>query len=161
MPGKPAGVFDAVGGFASSMPDEPKRVLAVDDDLEVREVLLDMFTALGHQAVCVASGGEAIAAFSTLRPHVIILDIELPDIPGTEVARQIRALPTDHPVTIAALTGWTRDGDERRSLAAGMNLHFVKPVGLYVLREVVGDATPPPVDDDGWAEGSSKWTRGA
>lgn len=127
---------------ATAIPVGPrKRVLAVDDDLEIREALFEFFTALGHEALCVGSGSEAITAFPTLRPELVVLDIDLPDMPGTEVARQLRGLATDHAVTIIALTGYTTQGDVERSLAAGVDVHIRKPSGFAVLRELLGDAS--------------------
>lgn len=127
---------------ATAIPEGPrKRVLAVDDDLEIREALYEFFTALGHEAICVGSGREAISAFPDLRPELVVLDIDLPDMPGTEVARQLRGLATEQAVTIIALTGFTTHGDVERSIAAGVDVHIRKPAGFAVLREMVGDAS--------------------
>jgi len=127
---------------ADAIPEGPRRrVLAIDDDQEIREVLFEFFTTLGHEALCVGSGREALQAYPSLMPEFVILDIDLPDMPGTEVARLIRAQDTTHATTIIALTGFTTQGDAERALAAGVDVHVRKPAGFSVLRAMVGDAS--------------------
>jgi two-component system, OmpR family, response regulator len=132
-----------------------KRVLAVDDDEETREVLLDLFASLGHDVVCVGTGQAAIAAVGAERPDYIFIDVELPDMSGHEVARRLRSTE-GAAMVIVALTALSREDDRRRSTDAGMDLHIVKPAMLGILRSLVGDAdeSPPPPD---WAEGTGSF----
>jgi CheY-like chemotaxis protein len=80
-------------------------------------------------------GEEAIAAATEWRPEVILLDIGLPKMNGLEVCRELRAKPWGRDVAMIALTGWGQDEDRRKSLQAGFDAHFVKPVDLPLLSE--------------------------
>lgn len=140
------------------MKSERKRVLVVEDDPDTRDVLIDLFHLLGHDIVVASTGHEAIETFVDLEPHVVFVDIELPDMNGHDVARWMRMMTrSDQPLTLVALTGWSRSQDCAASFAAGMDLHIVKPAGIIALRDVVGDASSNEDLPSDWPEGSSAW----
>ena len=103
------------------------RVLVVDDypdSAEISAMLLELF---GHECRTATTGQEALAHAATFDPDIVILDIGLPDISGYEVARTLRAQPRDRPLYLAAVTGWGQPEDRVRALAAGFDLHVLKP----------------------------------
>ncbi len=77
-----------------------------------------------------------------VRPHVILMDIDMPELDGLEAARQIRATTWGRNTRIVALTAWGRDPDTRRTAEAGMDFHLVKPVDPRALADVLGSARP-------------------
>lgn len=62
------------------------KILIVDDDAMVAEALSDILTTLGHEARSVNRGDEALSAIEAATPELVILDLELPGMPGTAVA---------------------------------------------------------------------------
>ena len=80
------------------------KILLVDDDLEVAEVLELMLRKLGHQVMAVNSGKEALAAFSSGDYDLVITDLYMPDLSGDEVARAIKEAKAGVPVLL--ITGW-------------------------------------------------------
>jgi CheY-like chemotaxis protein len=151
-----AGAVDAA--TADALPTgasiEGVRVLVVDDEQDVRDVLrlvLEQRKAVAH---CVDSAQEAMAALASFRPDVLVSDIGMPRTNGYEMMRAIRALPAARGgrVPAVALTAYARDEDRREALAAGFQRHLAKPVQPDTLAAVVAalvaqartrDATAP------------------
>jgi CheY-like chemotaxis protein len=121
-----------------SLPDR-KRILFVDDDDDTREMDQELFELLGHECVTAGSGGEALAALDHFDPHVIFLDIGLPDMSGQELARAIRARLGDE-IPIIAVSARSQPADVQRSMDSGIDLHLPKPIGVETFRRLVGDA---------------------
>jgi signal transduction histidine kinase len=115
----------------------PLRVLLVDDNEDSCDLLALAFENEGHQ-VKTAHDGEAgleIALHDDF--DVAVVDIGLPVIDGYEVARRIRAVEDGHAPVLLALTGYGRNEDKERALAAGFDAHLVKPVDLAELHRIV------------------------
>jgi CheY-like chemotaxis protein len=110
-------------------------VLVVDNDPDSADSLALLLEHWNHR-VCVAYDGRtALEVFRTQRPAIVLLDIGLPDIDGYEVARALRR--EEHRAVIVALTGYSGDGDRQASIEAGFDQHFVKPVDLRQLEELL------------------------
>ncbi len=85
-------------------------------------------------SVCVAyEGRAALSAVSTFKPNIVFVDIGMPAMDGYETARRIRMLADGKDIFLAALTGWGQEDDRRRSMDAGFDCHFVKPIKIDVL----------------------------
>lgn len=108
------------------------RVLVVDDDASLRD--LARFS-LGDRfdIVPADTGVAAIDSASEQVPDLILLDLTLPDMPGTEVLRGLRALPGGNCVPIIVITGATERDVELECLQLGVNDFIVKPFDLAVL----------------------------
>jgi signal transduction histidine kinase/CheY-like chemotaxis protein len=103
------------------------RILVVEDNADVREMLHAALAIEGHDVHAVADGAAALAAASDLQPDVAIIDIGLPGMDGYELAGALRAR-FDGDLRLIALSGYGLADDLRRSRAAGFEAHFVKPV---------------------------------
>lgn len=110
-----------------------RRVLLVEDNADVAEVLADLLTELGHTVERVATGAEALGAFDRSLPDLVLLDLGLPDVAGHDLARLLRGLPGGEGPVLVAVTGWGSEADVADSAAAGIDVHLVKPVGLRQL----------------------------
>ena len=84
------------------------------------------------------SGRDALEQVESFAPNVTLLDIGMPDMDGYEVARRIRAGGRHEEMLLIALTGWGQERDRRRSRAAGIDHHLVKPPDIAKLRDLVG-----------------------
>jgi two-component system CheB/CheR fusion protein len=117
---------------------EPRRILLVDDNPTVIRMMKLLLQHCGHVVVAVASDGlSAIDAAREHMPDVVLLDIGLPRLDGYEVARRIRRQPGLEHVLLVAMTGYGQEEDRRRSRAAGIDQHVVKPVSIGTLQEVL------------------------
>ena len=114
-----------------------RRVLVVDDVPDSRETLVLLLQIEGHEAIAASSGPMALELALAWRPDVALLDLGLPGMDGTELARRLRALPELAGLRLAALTGYARPQDRERTKAAGFDAHFAKPVDPDVLLEWV------------------------
>jgi PAS domain S-box-containing protein len=106
----------------------PRRVLIADDNRDAADSLAMLLRLDGHEVTVANNGREALATFNTLLPEVAVLDIGMPELDGYEVARQVRQHSLGRAVTLIAVTGWGQEADKARTLAAGFNHHFTKPI---------------------------------
>jgi CheY-like chemotaxis protein len=118
---------------------KPKRILVVDDNVDVAESLQEVLEAAGHTATIATDAVKALELASTMRPDVAILDIELPIINGYELALHLRALPQLADCRLIALTGYGQAHGQGRSLDSGFQHHLVKPVDVEGLLTIIGE----------------------
>lgn len=116
-----------------------RRVLVVDDNEQAGKVLGMLLKALGNEVRTAYDGLAAFEMAAEFRPDVILMDIGMPKLNGFETARRIREQPWGTKVVLAALTGWGRDEDRRRSKEAGFDYHFVKPVEPATLQKLLAE----------------------
>jgi CheY-like chemotaxis protein len=83
---------------------ESARILLVDDDLEVGEVLELMLKQLGHRVTAVNTGEAAVNTFEIGEFDMVITDLGMPDMPGSDVARAVKDIRPGTPVLL--ITGW-------------------------------------------------------
>jgi CheY-like chemotaxis protein len=110
-----------------------RRALVVDDNAEGRELLATFLDVSGYAVSTACTGREALETYVALRPDLIFLDIGMPELDGYEVCSRLRALPSGTEATIYAVTGFGSDQHRVRSVQAGFNGHFVKPLDLDAL----------------------------
>lgn len=122
---------------------QPLRILVVDDNIDAAN-MLEMFLDTGGHAVSVEYlACAAIERARSISPQVCFLDIGLPDMDGYELARQLRSMPETAQAVLIALTGYTQGQDKEKSLAAGFDHHFVKPVDAAQLVNVLSRIDRP------------------
>ncbi|WP_250504108.1 ATP-binding protein [Caballeronia sp. AZ7_KS35] len=118
-----------------SAPLKERRVLVVDDSEDAAASLTLLLQAEGHRVKTAISGQDALRVEEAFHPEAVILDLGLPDIDGTEVARTIRAKRGSN-VLLIALTGWQAD-PQLSPLDTQFNAYFVKPANLSELLKVL------------------------
>jgi len=118
------------------LPDEC-RVLIVDDERAVREMLTDVMAELGAMAIAARSATEAMAAFEPDAFDLVVLDQSLPGTQGDELAARLRA--SDAAVAVALITGW--GGDEKLAAAdpAHVDLTARKPLDIGKMKELLAE----------------------
>lgn len=108
-----------------------RRILLVDDEPSLQKMLLHALEREGFQVLVAADGEEALEAFKSYEPHLIILDIMLPKLDGTEVCRRIRS---QSDVPIIMLTARDDEIDRVVGLELGADDYVTKP---FAVRELV------------------------
>jgi signal transduction histidine kinase len=119
----------------------PRRVLIVEDNDDMRQMLHEALAFSGHEVREARDGVTALAAAAELRPDVALIDIGLPDLDGYEVARRLRASPGGRRMGLVALTGYGQPEDQRKAFDAGFDAHLTKPVAPERLKQVMAGLT--------------------
>ncbi len=120
--------------------ENPRRVLVIEDDAGLAEILGEVLKLEGYSVRVAGSGPEGLAEARALAPDVVLCDIGLPGLDGYEVARALRADATLRPASLVALSGFDAPDDVRRSREAGFDHHLTKPPDLDRLRTIIEGA---------------------
>src|SRR3989344_143131 len=117
-----------------------KRILVVDDNEAAANALVKLFNRLGHEARAAYRAQAGIDDALDFRPHIILLDIGMPEMDGYEVARKLRGYQEFEKTIIVAVSGYGQEEDRQRSREAGFDQHLVKPVDLDTWRGLLEKA---------------------
>ena len=121
----------------SAQPVERRRVLVVDDNLDAVHSMAVLLKSMGHEVQFAINGFAAIDVARSFRPDLILLDIALPDFKGYEIARQLKWEPGLERTRIVAISGLPQDEVRERSLDAGCEEYFAKPISPSALEELL------------------------
>jgi len=110
-----------------------KKVLIVDDDPGVQEIMARILSGKKFETETASSGYEAGIKVARFKPGLIILDLFMPEMSGFELCRQIRKDPETAHLKILAMTGHDNRENRDRIIAAGADGYLAKPVGKNVL----------------------------
>ena len=113
------------------------RILVVDDNLDQVHTMAYLLKDMGHQVDYAINGTVALDLAKRVRPHVVLLDIRLPDVSGLVLARQLRRMPEAKLAFIIGITGY--DVDETEAARAGFDEVLRKPVELRRLESLIQD----------------------
>src|ERR1035441_6247107 len=104
------------------------RVLIIEDNPTNLELMAYLFVAFGHAVITAEDGFRGLEAAISEMPDLIVCDVQLPDIDGFEVARQLRSIPSVASTPMVAVTALAMMGDRERILAAGVDDYLAKPI---------------------------------
>jgi DNA-binding response OmpR family regulator len=107
-----------------SNPDRPGRIVVVDDDATVADVVGRYLLRDGHQVECVSDGYEALRRVAAEPPDLVVLDLMLPGIDGLEVCRRLRAR---WPIPVVMLTALGEETDRVVGFETGADDYVTKP----------------------------------
>ncbi len=122
------------------MADAKPKILIVEDDLDVAEMLNAYFRVQGYEVFTVNWGEDGVRAAQTVLPDLVILDIRLPDIDGYEVARRIRSDRRTNEIPIIFLTEKRERIDRLQGFEVGADDYITKPFDVQELRLRVRNA---------------------
>lgn len=109
------------------------RILVVEDEADLRQVLEYNLQAQGHE-VLVAAGGEAgLKLAREHRPELVLLDIMLPDVPGTEICKALKEAPATRHIPVIMLTAKGEEIDRVVGFEIGADDYVVKPFSVREL----------------------------
>ena len=115
------------------MENKDIRILIVDDEPDIIEILQNNLEKEGYTAITAENGNQAIEKVKTHQPHLIILDIMMPDMDGIETCREIRAIPDFEQVLVAFLTARNEDYSQIAGFDVGADDYIKKPIKPRVL----------------------------
>jgi CheY-like chemotaxis protein len=126
---------------AARRSERPRRVLVVDDNVDVADMMAELLGEMGHVVRTAHDGETALEVVPQFAPEVALLDLGLPAMDGLELARKLRAAPGCP--FLVAVTGYGRGSDQERAMQAGFDAHLVKPVSVETVLRVI-DGVPSP-----------------
>ena len=112
-------------------------VLIVDDNDRNRKLAVDVLRSARFRTLEAVTAAEGIALASEHLPDLILMDLRLPDLDGTEAARNLRAEPRTSRIPVVALTAVPLDGRDDWLAAAGFAGYVVKPIDIDEFPDVV------------------------
>jgi CheY-like chemotaxis protein len=113
----------------------PGKVLVVDDEPEVRQVLLEFLASRGYDVTAAAGGAEAVALVETIKPDLVLLDVAMPSMDGVETLKRIVALEPG--LAVIMVTANADIGITSKLLALGAVDYVPKPFDLDYLDQAV------------------------
>ena len=123
-----------------------KVILIAEDDELNRKLFCDLLEFRGYQTLQSSDGMGALRMVREHRPHLILMNIKLPDISGLEVTSRIKQDEALRHIPVIAVTGFAMDGDAEKILASGCDAYMTKPIivseYLKVIERVLHDAPP-------------------
>lgn len=119
------------------MTDLDRTILLVEDDELLRDAFKLLLEDAGYQVIEAGTAAQALALTQERLPALVVLDLGLPDRPGLDVVRTLKANPELREIPVVALTGRAGGSAERECLDAGCDRFLTKPVlPADLLREV-------------------------
>jgi two-component system, cell cycle response regulator DivK len=119
------------------MDEKRGTILYVEDNSDNRMLIRRVLNSEGYIVHEAPNAQEALNALKTLRPDLILMDINMPDMDGYTLTAHIRALPNLGLIPIVALTANVMRGDRERSLEAGCDGYIQKPVDIDTLTQQI------------------------
>jgi len=131
-----AAVGESFPGLAAG--PETVSILVLEDEEQIRTMLVEALTAVGHKVESASDGLQGLARFQGGQFDVVLTDLSLPECSGLDVARSVKRLRPETPVVL--ITGWGHLLDPERLRESGVDLMLVKPFRLERVLSVLGDA---------------------
>jgi len=120
-----------------------KTVLIVEDNELNMKLFHDLLEAHGYRTLQCRHGREAFEVTRTMKPDLVVMDIQLPEVSGLEVTQWIKAEPELAHIPVVAVTAFAMKGDEERIRAGGCEAYLSKPISvakfLETIRSFLGD----------------------
>ena len=120
----------------------PSRVLVVEDNSLNLKLVRDVLLHAGFDVVEARSGEDGIVRAFKYQPDIILMDLQLPGIDGTEAMRTIKGNPVGSHIPIVALTAFAMSDDRERALRDGFDGYLVKPISVRDLPGLITEFLP-------------------
>jgi len=113
------------------------KILAVDDERLICELLFEFLSLKGYEVTASTSGQEALVKFEESRPDVVILDIRMPGMSGMDLLRKIKDI--DSTVRVIMLSAYGDSGTIQEALNSGADYYMEKPLEFDHLMKILND----------------------
>jgi CheY-like chemotaxis protein len=117
------------------------RVVVVEDNPDIRDLLVELLRESGHEVACAEDGPRGLEQLLSFVPQIAFVDIGLPGFDGFELARRARACGCT--ARLVAVTGYAEAEDKRRAKESGFNQHLTKPVQAAEIQRALVEARGP------------------
>ena len=111
-----------------------KRILIVEDDFALRSMLVLLMQSLGYEVFQEENGGSAVQKILDLRPDLVLLDVNLPGMKGTDICASVKGDVRVKDIPILMMTGEFRETDDKvKAFGLGADDYVLKPVDIGIL----------------------------
>ena len=114
-----------------------KNIVVVEDNLAIRKLFCTILKKQGYEVADFGDGATVLAEIPKLKPDLLILDILLPDVNGTDLINKIRAHSHCATTPAIAVTGFATEQDELKFKEVGFNGYLSKPINTAQFSEVI------------------------
>jgi CheY-like chemotaxis protein len=114
-----------------------KRLLLIEDNDVNRLLMSEYLSYFKYEVESLARGSDFFAAINQFQPHLILLDLKLPDIDGYTLLEKVQSTPNWKKIPIIIVSAFAFATDQERALKLGASRYFVKPVNLTHLIEAI------------------------
>lgn len=115
------------------------RILCIEDNVDLVQMLQAIFETLGHEAHLAYNGKDGLKKAEELEPDIIFCDLGLEDITGFDVAKRIKGNAKLKDTLLVALTGYTSASDKQRAKQSGFDLHVAKPFQIATIEGILAE----------------------
>ena len=126
-----------------------RRIMIVEDNELNMKLFRDLLHAHGYETIETRNGFEALELARVHRPHLILMDIQLPEVSGLEVTRWLKDDDTLRQIPVVAVTAFAMKGDEERIRRGGCEAYISKPISIVTfigtVRRLLGEGRVAPV----------------
>ena len=119
-----------------------KRILIVEDQEDNRIILRRLLSMAGYDLIEAMNGEDGVALALSMRPDLILMDIQLPVMDGYEATRRIKSNAELKSIPVIAVTSYALSGDEAKARAAGCDAYVAKPFSPRQLLAKVREYLP-------------------
>ncbi len=114
-----------------------KSILVVEDNPIIMELVRTLLVSFGYDPIEAVDGAMAIEISKKNSLNIILLDIQLPGIDGTEVLKILKGDPVTREIPVIALTAHAMRGDEEKFLKAGFSGYVSKPIDIQKFKSLI------------------------
>jgi len=119
-----------------------KKVLVIEDNADNMKLITFILEKNGYNTIRAENGTTGIELALKEKPDFVLLDIQLPDMDGTEVLKELRKSEIDGGIPIIPITSYAMSGDRERLIGAGCNGYIEKPIDpvtiMNQIKEIIG-----------------------
>ncbi len=119
------------------MPGE--RILIVDDNPSNMKLVSFLLVNRGYEVLSASNAAEALKAVGNSRPHLILMDLQMPGMDGFELTRRLKADADTRKIIVVAVTAYAMRGDEAKAKEAGCDGYLTKPIDTRALPRLVAN----------------------
>lgn len=120
-------------------PQNKTRVLIVEDDENAALPMAELLKDLGCEPLVSGEGDLALDLAQIFKPEIVLLDIDLPDMSGYDLAHTLRRMPGMADALLIAITGHNTPEEQQKAYRVGMDLFLAKPLQLNFFKELIGN----------------------
>jgi two-component system, cell cycle response regulator DivK len=114
-----------------------KKILIVEDNKDSLEILGLRVTAIGYQVIKARNSKEAITCAEAEGPHLIFMDLDLPDADGIKTTATLRQNPKTSHIPVVALTAWISALWQEKAERVGITTYLIKPVSPQMVKDTI------------------------
>jgi CheY-like chemotaxis protein len=116
-----------------------KTILVAEDNEVNRELITEILTLSGYHVFTAVDGQEAIELLAIHKPDIILLDLQMPRLTGSETLALIKQNPALNKIPVIVCTASAMQGDREKLLASGFTAYLAKPITMPCLLQVLNE----------------------